>query len=202
MPRRLELSLALVAVAVMAATLAAAAPTAASGPKTAASVYMPFAANGASRLTGPTKSGRCFAGSESTPRRDAWRCMSGNSILDPCFSSAKAPSFVLCPAAPWSNSGARLKLKRALPRSLGNHGALSLSNQPWALELSSGRRCLFAGGATALAEGRRLNYFCTTGGSDGLWGFPDRRSQPWSILSGPASAKHLSQRLPIRRAWM
>ena len=128
--------------------------------------------------------------------------MTHNSILDPCFSSPRAASFVLCPTAPWRNRGVELRLTGPLPRSMANHGALSLGNQPWALELLDGRRCLFSGGATSEVEGKRLNYFCATGGSSGLWGYPARGGEPWTILSAPPSATHLSERLPIRRAWM
>jgi hypothetical protein len=128
--------------------------------------------------------------------------MSGNLLFDPCFSSPRAAGLVLCATAPWRNAGVKLRLTAALPRAMANHGAPSLRNQPWALELLNGRRCLFTGGATASVEGKRLNYFCTAGASNGLWGFPDRRGEPWSILSAPAAATHLRKHEPIRRAWM
>jgi hypothetical protein len=36
----------------------------------------------------------------------------------------------------------------------------------------------------------------------GLWGFPDRASQPWTIFSAPLRATKLSARVAISRAWM
>jgi hypothetical protein len=106
---------------------------------TTATVYRPFSASGASKLSGPTNSGHCWTSSETTGRYDAWRCISGNYIYDPCFASSLAKGFVLCPLAPWRNSGVKLRLTRPLPTALANHGGLSASNQPWALELYDGR---------------------------------------------------------------
>jgi hypothetical protein len=184
--------------------LACAAPigSAASGGQTKATVYEPFSASGAVEMSGPTRSGYCWTSSETTPRRDAWRCAIKNLIYDPCFSSAKASGLVLCPTAPWNNSGIEINLTKPLPVSLGNRGALSIHNQPWALQLFTGRRCLFSGGASNELGGRRLNYFCTGAGKTGLWGYPDRKVQPWTIYIAPYTAKTLSTRATIRRAWM
>lgn len=179
------------------------APSALAGAQTTgATVYRPFTSSGASRLTGPTKKGHCWTSSETTVRHDAWRCASGNYIFDPCFSSTQATGFVLCPLAPWRNTGIKLRVTRPLPTSLANHGGLSLRNQPWALELYDGRTCTLAGGASSVVSGRRLNYFCTTGGSTGLWGFPNRKTEPWTIYIAPYSATHLSDLATIRIAWM
>jgi hypothetical protein len=48
----------------------------------------------------------------------------------------------------------------------------------------------------------RLNYFCENGGNNGLWGYPDRRSEPWTILIAPFTARSLHERRAIRHAWM
>jgi hypothetical protein len=74
--------------------------------------------------------------------------------------------------------------------------------QPWALELFGGQRCLFGDGASNVVEGQRLNYFCDASGKEGLWGFPSRGEQPWTILAAGSQATTLSERAPIRRAWM
>jgi hypothetical protein len=110
--------------------------------------------------------------------------------------------FILCPLAPWRNTGIKLLLTRPLPSALANHGGLSLRAQPWALELYNGRTCVLAGGASSLVDGIRLNYFCTNGGSTGLWGFPDRKTEPWTIYIARYSATHLAKRARIKRAWM
>jgi hypothetical protein len=170
---------------------------------TVAAVYRPFSASGRVLMSvKSTKSGYCWTSSETTPRRDAWRCLIGNFIYDPCFSSSAKMGVVLCPTAPWSNAGIDIRLTTGLPTSAANHGGLSLSNPPWALQLTGGRDCVFSGGATAAIGGRRLNYFCGGLSSAGLWGYPDRRVEPWTICEAPASAKRLTTTVTIRRAWM
>jgi hypothetical protein len=89
-----------------------------------------------------------------------------------------------------------------LARANGNHSAPSQGLRPWALELYDGRCCLFAGGATNVLEGQRLNYFCGAGSHEGLWGLPDRAGAPWTILIAPLQATKLSKRVAVRHAWM
>ena len=134
-------------------------------------------------------------------RRDGWRCFVGRFIYDPCFSAAKAQGVVVCPNLQ-VNGGIKIRLTRALPQRFGNRGSPSLANQPWNIELASGRHCAFSSGATNVIRGVRLNYFCGAGTHTGLWGFPNRRVQPWTIWSAPFTARRLSQRAVIRRAWM
>jgi hypothetical protein len=61
---------------------------------------------------------------------------------------------------------------------------------------------VFASGATAVVHGVRLNYFCGARCNYGLWGYPRRRFQPWTILIGPFNAKVLHARRAIRHVWM
>lgn len=171
--------------------------------RTAESIYRPFSTSGSVLMTvTATRSGSCWTSSETTPRRDAWRCLVSNLIYDPCFNSTAKPGIVLCPTAPWTNAGTEIRLTEALPLSQANHGSVSLSEPPWAIQLTDGRDCLFDGGATAAIGTRRLNYFCSGLGYLGLWGYPDRRVQPWTIYAAPESAKHLRTALSIRHAWM
>lgn len=169
---------------------------------TSAIVYRAFTARGGVRPHTRSRSGHCPSGSEATPRRDAWRCFSGNLVLDPCFSSAHDRGVVVCPEAPWLTDGIEIHLTKPLVAADGNHAAPSSSLQPWALELSSGLRCRFAEGATNVVEGRRLDYFCGSAGNQALWGLPDRASTPWTIPIAPSQASTVSERAAIRRAWM
>ncbi len=169
---------------------------------TLARVYRPFRANGTSTLRTHARRGYCWTGSASADRRDAWRCVSGNLIADPCFSASMTARSVVCPSGPWSRSGLRLELTRTLPLRFANHARPSLKAQPWAIELVDGRRALFASGASEVAEGERLNYFFGADGKEGLWGYPDRGAEPWTILVAPFGAQRLSARAGIRRAWM
>jgi hypothetical protein len=77
----------------------------------------------------------------------------------------------------------------------------SVAARPWAIELEDGRRCVFASGATDVAEGKRLNYICGTRNEE-LWGFPDCGNEPWTILAAPPQARELRKRSAVRHAWM
>jgi hypothetical protein len=100
------------------------------------------------------------------------------------------------------NGGIRIRLTRALPRRFADPGAPSLRDQPWNIELASGRHCAFSSGASNLIHGIRLNYFCARPAHFGLWGFPNRRAEPWTIWSAAFTATSLQQRRAIRHAWM
>ena len=170
--------------------------------RTSATVYRAFTARGVVKLRARSRTGYCWEGSATTPRRDAWRCFVGNYIHDPCFSSARHPGIVVCPDVPWRNTGVKIGLTRPLPRVYRNRRSPSARLEPWALELLDGRRCLFASGATNVVEDQRLNYFCGTSSHEGLWGQPDRRTEPWTILTAPFQATQLNEHAQIRHAWM
>ena len=59
---------------------------------------------------------------------------------------------------------------------------------------------MFATGASARVHGQRLNYYCSS--KLALWGYPNRKSRTWTILSAPPSAKTLTHRTAILHAWM
>jgi hypothetical protein len=81
-----------------------------------------------------TISGSCWEGSIAANRSDAFRCMSGNSISDPCF--VRDATSVACPDIPTADSGVVIRLSTPLPQ---NHvvGAVT----PWAMSLESNVRC-------------------------------------------------------------
>jgi hypothetical protein len=195
---------AIVAIATIAWNACPAAAQTATSPQTATSVtvYQAFGAHGSIELHTRTRAGDCPSGSEMTPRRDAWRCFSGNLIYDPCFSSAYDLGSVVCPGAPWLNTAVKIRLSKPLAHKFANHAIPSPDLQPWALELYDGRRCVFASGASNLVEGQRLNYFCGANSQEGLWGLPSRASQPWTILTASSQAASLSARASILHAWM
>ena len=135
-----------------------------------------------------------------TRRDDAWRCLVGNALYDPCFSSQFAFGIVVCPI-PWQGSGTEIHLTKPLPKS-GSHTLPSLSLQPWAVETVSGAFCVLSSGASNVVHGQRLNYFCGRNAKQGLWGFPRRKTQPWTIVIAPLNAKVLKHRVALVRAWM
>jgi len=168
---------------------------------TITSIYQAFTPHGFVKLRTRSKAGYCWEGALTIARRDAWRCLVGNYVYDPCFSAVRNPGIVVCPDAPWRNTGVKIRLTKPLPRAYGNHSAPSLRLMSWAIELKDGRRCLFASGVSDVAEGKRLNYICGTG-SEELWGFPYRGSEPWTILTAPPQATELRKRATVRHAWM
>lgn len=176
--------------------------SAAAGTHTKASVYTPFASSGTPTVhVASTVRGHCWTGSLAAARSDAWRCLSGNLIYDPCFSSPTAPGIVLCPASgPWSRRAIEIKLTAQLPTKYANPGEPSTTGLPWALVTTSGWKCRLDTGATSVVRGRRANYACT-GINDWLWGAPSRRSEPWKIFVAPASANKLKRTVGIRSAW-
>ena len=95
---------------------------------------------------------------------------------------------VVCPSIGMIN-GVELNLTKPLPRRGANSARPSLRLQPWNIELTSGRRCGFATGGTAVIDGQRLNYGCNGRDNEVLWGYPNRRSQPWTILFAPTTPR-------------
>ena len=189
-------------VVVLSLVAATAATAATAGTSTSVSIYTPFTASGkpAGQVT-KTVSGSCFTGSISVDHQGAWRCMSGNLLYDPCFSSTKAKGIVLCPApGPWTDSTVEIKLTKGLPTKSANKGKPSTSGSPWAIVTTSGWKCEFITGATTIVNGKRLSYFCK-GTKNGLWGAPSRKSQPWTIFAALPQAKTLTKKVAIRSAW-
>jgi len=177
-------------------------PAAASPMRTKAGVFQAFAADGSPAIyISKTVQGYCYTGSLTIDRSDAWRCSSGNFLLDPCFSSAEAPGLVICPNIDPA-SGIEIRLTKPLPYSSANRAAPSVNDPPWAIETLSGRFYGLASGASSIVNGLRLNYFCGSGCTAGLWGYPNRKVKPWTILYGSISARTLTTKVGILRAWM
>jgi hypothetical protein len=154
-------------------------------PATRTTVYRPFAGGKlAPRLhLTRTLKGHCWTGSDADPRSDAWRCISGNFIYDPCFSDPHVASWVACPAdgSPFGTGVLRLALTRALPKSFVNHGSPGEGN-PWAVKLAGGQVCTFITGATTEYHGKRVSYGCTP--KIFLAGSPVRSGPTWTITLG------------------
>ena len=188
----------------VAATIAAfavlAAPAGAAASGTQETIFHGFTPTG--KPTIPTKkaTGYCFGGAIAIPRADAWRCFVGNYIYDPCFSSARARSSVVCPNAAVTG-GTEIRLTKPLPRHLADTGSPNARDAPWDIETVTSSHCVAVTGATTLIDRQPLRYMCR--GNVGLWGSPNRSSRPlWTILVAPENAKRLFQRVGIRHVWM
>jgi len=109
--------------------------------------------------------GSCFAGSIADERPDAWRCMEGNLILDPCISPQPgAGREVVCPkTGPWSPRVIVLHLTKPLPSGFGNPGPTGNQRRPAWVVLSDGADC-FAETGTVLTVGNLAGVWACTDG--------------------------------------
>ena len=144
--------------------------------------------------------GKCFAGSvASSSRPDAWRCSSGNGILDPCYQRIMGDEKQLaCPVGgPWSANVVLLTLSQPLPseprKEMRREEAL-----PWALELANGQRCTAFTGATAPIAGMRINYGCPGGFQ--VVGDVDRSQAVWRVFFQGEKSIALEQ-VDVAVAW-
>jgi len=65
--------------------------------------------------------GHCWIGSiVDWSRNDAWRCMKGHNIQDPCFESPSVREEVVCSRDPWTSEVLVLDLTEPLPRQYAN----------------------------------------------------------------------------------
>jgi hypothetical protein len=144
-------------------------------------------------------SGSCFTESvASGSRTDAWRCTTGNAILDPCFQNVMGDAKVLaCTRDPWSTNVVMLTLKAPLAgeRRKEIDRATTL---PWAIELATGQHCSLFTGATAPVAGMRINYGCPGGWN--IVGDIDRSQPVWRVFAQTENASALEQ-VEIAVAW-
>lgn len=91
--------------------------------------------NAAQMKSSKTISGSCWTASIASTRADAYRCMAGNSIHDPCFTINS--STVACPLNATVNRGIRMQLTSPLPHA--NVGGTT--NTAWLMTLASGSTC-------------------------------------------------------------
>jgi len=126
--------------------------------------------------------GECFAASLADQSRDdAWRCMSSNRILDPCFEGFQGPQVVMaCPESPWTSRVTLLAPAEEPARDSANQANIG-GGLPWALELRSGVRCVFLTGATAVVAGMRVNYGCI-GNAQAVVGDVNRLLPQWRVF--------------------
>jgi hypothetical protein len=160
--------------------------------------YSPFDADGTLReglsvTRGGT--GECTTGSYIVV--GAFRCFAGNRIYGVCYLDDRDPESpsLLCVSSPWARSAVRLTFDEDPDSSYGaKPGGL-----PWALELSSGTRCVWVGGATTVVGGRRLNYGCVNGRV--LFGAPDTSRSNWRIRLARDGEGRGMREVAIRAAW-
>jgi hypothetical protein len=121
--------------------------------------------------------GYCWEASLASTAHNAYRCIEGNLIHDPCFASSPHAPSVVCFLDPWHRVTV-LRLTRRLPKPAAPAQGPPL---PWAIVTADGRRCVFMTGATALVADERVNYGCINGSY--LIGRPNARRSLWTIRS-------------------
>ena len=103
-------------------------------------------------------SGSCFSSSLAATRSDAFRCMSGNAIFDPCFTVPNNTSAVICVQNPLDSSTfVQMNLTQPLPAP----EPVPAERHAWFLQMADQTVCNFATGATGPVNGQRINYFCS-----------------------------------------
>lgn len=135
--------------------------------RTSVKLLTPWGPNGLSigMATSEQVNGNCFTRSLASPSRpDAWRCMAGNALMDPCYQRIMGDEKQLaCPVGgPWTANVALLTLTQPLPQEDRKQPGRD-SVLPWAIELANGQRCTQFTGATAPVAGMRINYGCPDG---------------------------------------
>jgi hypothetical protein len=142
--------------------------------------------------------GACTGGSLDLPgRADAWRCTSGGSVLDPCF-SAEGSSELACVPDPFTTAVTMLQISGRLPRGNRNDPA----HPPWFLELADGRRCgpLPAGSQRAAAVAGAAPTYTCTGGAE-VFGDPDASRPVWTARVGPGDRASAEVAVDVKTAW-
>ena len=114
------------------------------------------------------RDGRCWTTSIAIPRPDAWRCMVGNEIFDPCFSLADGKA-VECGANPaGGKAGFRLNLTEPLPKpEFTAESAAIAAKSGWLVVLADGTSCNPATGTRAMVAGKMTAYYCESREGDG-----------------------------------
>jgi hypothetical protein len=166
-------------------------------------IYAPFTTGSVAKGLRVSKSirGSCWTGSEGTARPDAWRCMSGNFIYDPCFSSQSGggSGYVVCAQSPFVRTVVKFALTKPLPYSYGNKEGDPTKFDPWGIRLESGVTCVNVQGATGAIAGMRVGYYCSNKGV--LVGSPKRTTATWRIFfAKDVNSSSLSQ-VGISQAW-
>ncbi len=131
-------------------------------PRTATTTFHAYRADGELAVqVADVATGTCWTLSIAVAAAGAYRCITGDEILDPCFAPARpeVPVEVACIADPWSRAEV-LTVSGGLPKA---HPGGRVG-RPWAFELANGVRCVAATGTVPEVHGVDLGYHCAGGG--------------------------------------
>ncbi|HET9392304.1 MAG TPA: hypothetical protein VFO29_02095 [Candidatus Rubrimentiphilum sp.] len=103
------------------------------------------------KASGKAVNGYCWTGSIASSSANAYRCMVGNNIMDPCFFVSN--KVVNCPQDLAANTGTVINLTKPLPMNKGWKG-----NKPWRYQVAGGSGIMCsAGTGTVIAN---YPYYC------------------------------------------
>ena len=143
-----------------------------------------------------TVAGKCWESSLADPGAgDAWRCMVGNVIEDPCFSASAQAATVACLGTPWDSQVTVIQLTAPLPAPSSPSPALG-HPAPWGMQLADGEHCTLLTGTLPQGSGLTMAYACT----NGLASIPTMTTQPWSVTTISTATGAQSQQT-ISVAW-
>jgi hypothetical protein len=171
-------------------------------------VYEPFTKSGAVApgIDVVRKSGTaaCWEGAISSPRADAFRCLAGNIIYDPCFFDSAGPPRLACWLGPGPSRVVLVTPERPFPQ-MPHKGSANVKNgSPWLIKLSNGQFCVDDTGASLYFPSiGRANWDCPHGLG---WGTIHQHGREWAMgysslaaaLGG--KAPRLNE-IPIAIAW-
>lgn len=180
------------------------------------SSQIPFGATAVIRYTPPTnlpdtdRKGSCWTGSiAASYRPDAWRCMDGNGISDPCFSLPDQKA-VVCDANPSEGkAGVKLDLTEPLPKPRVPP-ARSGQPWPWLVELNDGTTCNQFTGTMPQIDGQSAHYGCIYKPNDQqslLVGDLDTSTPLWTaqratlVWSGSGWSLKSRKSAPVKAVW-
>jgi hypothetical protein len=163
----------------------------AAAPATQAIRYAPPAT-----LPVEVRTGHCWTSSIAAPfRPDAWRCMIGNQIADPCF-TARQPGHAICGMSPVvGEPGFDLKLTQPLPPP-GTPPA-ARERRAWLIELADGTICTPFTGTMPQINGEPARYGCDKKGAV-LVGELVVDGQAWSATRAVATSR---ETVAVKRVW-
>ncbi len=153
--------------------------------------------------------GDCWTNSIAAPyRADAWRCMAGNSIHDPCFTVAK-PDAVICGMNP-SNGGAGFVLKLTKPLPEPPRAGKQPPAWGWLIQLADGSDCRPFTGTRPFIDENPVNYGCSPqkeGSANVLIGDLNDKAAVWTARKAVLSQSdhsliiESSEQVPIVAIW-
>jgi hypothetical protein len=129
------------------------------------------------KVIGHLADGNCWERSLSdSSDPDAWRCTSGNEIVDPCFAPGEEShiSLVACAQSPWA--GVEL-LSLSQPLVTSSAGSGPGTGYPWFLQLENGQQCGLVEGTQSETGGITLSYGCPSGYASA----PAESGEPWLV---------------------